>query len=160
MDLRWRLSHARGYLGLGMLAEAKAELDAIPAGEADGAEVRALRIALLHALADWAELARFAGRLVERWPEEPGWWVSLAFATRRTASIERAREILLRGEHRHPDDPTIQFNLGCYACRLGELGDARRHVLRAIALDEVFRVAARRDEDLERLRAAEPGLFG
>lgn len=157
MDLRWRLSHIRGYLGLGMLAEASAELDAIGPPDAGTLEVQALRVAVLHEKRDWRRLRKVAGDLAQRQPEEAGWWVSWAFATRRVAGLDKARDILLEAERIHPAEATIQFNLGCYACQVGELDEARRRVRRAIELDDKFRDHAKHDPDLEALRAAGDG---
>jgi Tfp pilus assembly protein PilF len=153
MNLRWHISHARGYLELGMLKEAEAELAAIAPEEAARKEVAALRIGLLHEKRDWRALRRLAGGLVRTQPEEPGWWVSYAFATRRVASIEKARAILLKAEVRFPREAMVQFNLGCYACQLGDLEEAWRRVQRAIELDGAMRGLAREDPDLEPLRA-------
>ncbi len=160
MNLRWRLSHTRGYLALGMLVEAEAELAAIEPADASQPEVQALRVALLHEQQDWARLQTLARELVARQPEEPGWWVSLAFATRRMSSLEQARAILLEAEPRHGEEAIIQFNLGCYAAQLGGLEEARRRVLRAIELREDFRMIARHDPDLEPLRQQDPGFPG
>lgn len=154
MKLRWHLSHARGYLELGMVREAAAELDAIPAADADRIEVCALRVAILHETKNWRALRQVAAKLVERQPEEAGWWVSYAFATRRAASLEKARAILLEAEKRHAKEAVIQFNLGCYACQLGDLDEARRRIGRAIGLNAEFRELAQHDPDLEPLRAA------
>jgi tetratricopeptide (TPR) repeat protein len=154
MNLRWHLSHARGYLALGMFRQAKAELDAIAPPDADRFEVHALRVALLHEREDWKALRRLAGDLVKRQPGEAGWWVAFAFATRRAASLDKARAILLEAEEHHPSEATIQFNLACYACQLGDLAEARRRVLRAIVLDADTRELARTDPDLAPLRAA------
>ena len=156
MNLRWHLSHARGYLDLGMLAEAEAELGAIPLPESDRPEVHALRVTLLHERCDWQELRRIAAALVEQQPDEPGWWVSFAFAPRRTMSIEEAREILLAAERAHPQEAIIHFNLGCYACQLGEYDEARRRVWRSIELRGELRELAHHDPDLQPLRDLDP----
>jgi tetratricopeptide (TPR) repeat protein len=160
MNLRWRLSHAQGYLGLGMLREAEAELDAIDAADAERTEVAAVRVALLHEMKDWARLRDLARTLMQREPMQPGWWVSLAFATRRIDSLEKAHGILRDAEDFHPEEAIIQFNLGCYAAQLGDLDEARERVLRAIALNEDFRAIARHDTDLAPLRAREPDFPG
>ena len=60
-------------------------------------------------------------------------------------------------EQRHPEEATIQFNLGCYACQRGDLKVARERVTRAIALDAAFQQAASTDPDLAPLRAQ--GVF-
>jgi tetratricopeptide (TPR) repeat protein len=153
MQVKRRLSHARGYLELGLVAEAAAELDHIPAGEGDALEVLAIRLVVLQEQKDWLALAALAGKFVRRSPEQPAGWVTWAYATRRADSLEAAERILREAEQCHPQEATIQFNLGCYACQRGDLIEARKRVDRAIALDEKFAEIAATDPDLAPLRA-------
>jgi tetratricopeptide (TPR) repeat protein len=154
MELKWRLAHARGYLGLGMIEEASAELDRVPAEMAQATDVLALRVLVLHEQARWPTLMDVASKLVLRQPMESGWWVTWAYATRRSQSLAAAEAILLEGERAHPAEAVIQFNLGCYACQRGDLVEARRRVDRAIALDASYRDAAASDPDLAPLRSS------
>lgn len=156
VDLKWRISHVRGYLELGMVKEAKAELEAIPPAEAKLPQVVALRVGMLQATEQWRALRTYAKQLVEEDPEEAGWWIVLAFAARRATSVKAAERVLLSAEKLHPRDPTVQFNLGCYACLLGKLEAAKERVVRAIALDGEFLKNALEDPDLQALRDAEP----
>lgn len=149
-----RLSHAQGYLGLGLLAEAAAELEQIPIDQHDTLPVLTVRLALLQAQEAWAPLRAVAARCVELRPGEPGFWITWAYAARRADSLVAARRILHDAECRHPAEPTIQFNLGCYAAQLGALDAARARVLRAIELDGSFAALAATDPDLAPLRAA------
>lgn len=158
MQLKWRLSHARGYLELGMVDEAAAELRRIPREERDATAVLALRALVLQEQGRWRALHTTAAELVRRQPEEAGAWVTWAYAARRAVSLAAAEEILRDAESRHPADPTIQFNLGCYACLRGDLKAARARVARAVALNAAFREHARADPDLEALRQAPGGL--
>jgi Tfp pilus assembly protein PilF len=153
---KWRISHAQGYLGLGMVAEAAAELERIPAPQRDAIEVLALHVAVLQEQQNWPALAATAGEFVRRAPTESAAWVTWAYGTRRADSLAAAEKILLEAEQHHPKEPTIQFNLGCYACQRGDLAEARRRVDRAIELDKKFANAAATDPDLEPLRTADP----
>lgn len=157
MDLKWRLSQVRGYLGLGMIEEAAAELAQLPAATAEQTEVLVLRALVLQEQAKWPPLAEIAQTLVRRQPAESGWWITWAYATRRSRSLEAAEAILLEAERTHPQAAAIQFNLGCYACVRGDLAEARRRIDQAIALDQSFQEAAVTDPDLELLREAEGG---
>src|SRR3954469_24570 len=155
MLLKRRLSHAQGYLELGMLAEAAAELDQISGTGADSSEVLAVRLTLWHEQKNWPGVRDLARELVQRSPDDAAVWVTWAYATRRAESLEAAEKILLEAEQHHPSEATIQFNLGCYACQRGELPTARQRVDRAIALDAKFAAAAATDPDLAPLRAAD-----
>lgn len=152
-----RLSHAQGYLELGMLAEAAAELDQITGPERHSLEVLAVRLALLQEQQAWPELRDAARDFVLRAPNEAAGWVTWAYATRRAESLAAAERILLDAEQHHPIEATIQFNLGCYACQRGDLIAARERIDRAIALDAKFADAAATDPDLAPLRAGDCG---
>jgi tetratricopeptide (TPR) repeat protein len=149
-----RLSHAQGYLELGMLAEAAAELDQIAGTEAKALPVIAVRLAVLHEQKNWPAVRELAEHLIQRGESDAGLWVTWAYATRRAESLDAAEKILLEAEHHHPADATIQFNLGCYACQRGDLVVARLRLDRAVALDPKFASLALTDPDLEPLRAA------
>jgi tetratricopeptide (TPR) repeat protein len=152
MSPRWLLSHARGYLELGLVEEAAAELSQLPSDQLEGNEVLALRTIIYQEQANWSALRVTTGLLVQRQPANAGWWITFAYATRRAVSLGEAEGILREAELRHPREATIQFNLGCYACQRGDLPEARRRVDAAIALDPHFREAAGTDPDLAPLR--------
>ncbi|MBI5382142.1 MAG: hypothetical protein HZA31_09615 [Opitutae bacterium] len=156
MQPKWRFSHARGYLGLGLVEEAAAELAALPPAAADSLEALGLRALVLQEQKQWLLLQSVAATLVQRQPEEAGWWITWAYATRRADSLAAAEAILREAEVRHPREPTVHFNLGCYACVRGDLTEARRRVNRAIALDAGFKQGLATDPDLAALRAAPP----
>ncbi len=153
MHLKWHLRHTTGFLQLGMLADAEAELAAIPPDEALLPEVLALRVALLQEQARWPELRDVAQHLAHHHPQEPAWWITLAYATRRSDSLPAANAILAVAAKLHPDNATIRFNLACYACQLGDLSAARIHLAHAIRLDSSFEALAATDEDLRPLHA-------
>ena len=152
MQLKWRLSHTRGYLELGMVEEAAAELAQIPPASAENFDVRVLRALVLQEKKDWHALVPLADGLVREKPDDPSWWIMLAYAVRRANSLAAAEKILLEAATNHPKEATIQFNLGCYACQRGDLAKARAYVDCAIALDDHFREAAATDPDLAPLR--------
>jgi predicted Zn-dependent protease len=155
MQLKWLLSYTRGYLELGMVKEAAAELERVSAAEAQEFDVRVLRALVLQEQKLWTQLAPLAAGLAHEKPSDAGWWIMWAYAVRRADSLAAAEKILLEAEGLHPQEATLQFNLGCYACQNGDLASARARVDRAIALDSHFRAAAANDPDLAPLRAAD-----
>jgi Flp pilus assembly protein TadD len=78
----------------------------------------------------------------------------LAYAVRRLQGIFEAREVLLKAEKIHETEPTIKFNLGCYAAIEGKLEEAKIYVQKSIKLDKSFEDMAKHDPDLESLRKA------
>ena len=134
-----------------MFVDAANELEEIDTEARALPQVIAFRVAIYTAMEKW-DMAEVAARhMAKVAPEEPGWWVHWAYATRRSRSIEDAKNILLDAEVKHPQDANIQFNLGCYACQLGDLKEAKSRVAAAISLDPQFRLAALDDEDLKPL---------
>ena len=73
MNLQWRLSHIRGYLALGMVRHAEAEMKAVRPEYAELSEVKALQVTLLHEKKSWRQLRRIASALVEREPHRAEW---------------------------------------------------------------------------------------
>ena len=77
------LRGATGYIELGMFEEANAELEEIDPICRHLPETLLARLAIYHGLEKWELLALVAKRLTEWNPKEPGFFVELAYATRR-----------------------------------------------------------------------------
>jgi tetratricopeptide (TPR) repeat protein len=152
MNWKWRVRHARGYRELGLLKDAQRELNLIAPEHADESEAFAEQAMLSQELGAWRKLATTCGTLARRHPDDAGWWIMWAYGTRRADSLASAEKILLEAEALHPGNATIQFNLGCYACQLGNLPAAHMRVKRAVALDKQFLEMAQTDADLDPLR--------
>lgn len=135
-----------------MLAEAAAELAALPADLAATDEALGLGLRVHREREDWPALRQIAATLARRRPQEAGHWILWAYAARRAESLDVAERILTEARAYHPAEPTVWFNLGCYACQRGDLAQARLLVDRAIALDASFRELAATDPDLAPLR--------
>lgn len=148
------LSAAHGYIKLGLFEDALEELQQLPEAMRNEPGVLAVWLEYYMARENWPEMRRTAVLLTNIEPENSQWWISLAYASRRAESIAAAREVLLIAEELHPVEPTIQFNLGCYACQMGEIQLAREYVERSISMDSAFREMAGSDPDLEPLREA------
>lgn len=152
MNRQWHLSQLRGYLELGMDREARRELRGLPESVREEPPFLALAMQLHQNAGRWPSAARIARKLMNLQPDEAGWWIALAYTTRRARTIESAQRILLRAEKRFPTEPTIQFNLACYAAQLGDLTEARTRLTRAISHEPGFARMAETDPDLEPMR--------
>lgn len=139
---------ALGYLELGMIDDARAELASLSPQAAGEAETLMLLLQLAHTTEQWEEARRLARELRDRQPDAPEWAVMLAFATRRCESLPAARRILVEAAGQFPKEAVIHFNLACYACQLGEMPTARDHLVRALDLDRSYLDLALEDEDL------------
>lgn len=150
-DIARHLRSAQGYFELGMFVEAANEMERISPEDRVHPAVLAYRYAIYSELEKWTHAEEVARHLAKIFPGDPGWWVSWAYSTRRCRSIQEANPILLEAEKLHPQHAIIQFNLGCYACQLGEMEEAKHRVSAAISLDGKFRLKALDDPDLEPL---------
>jgi hypothetical protein len=59
--------------------------------------------------------------------------------------------ILVNAVERQPDVVGFHYNLACYECWLGNLGEAKTRLKRGFELEARFRLKALEDEDLEPL---------
>lgn len=149
------LNAAIGWLELGNLAEARAELDHIsPANQThpDALEVRWLVCAEAK---DWQAALEAALALLDRAPERSSGWLHQAYAIRRVpgGSVEQAWEALKPAFERFPKETIIAFNLSCYACQMQRLPEARHWFKRALAIGDKKKLKqmALADSDLQPL---------
>lgn len=149
------LSAAVGWLGLGNVAEACAELEKIAPQFQSHPEVLAVQFDIHAAAGKWDAAAEVAATLTRLEPEEPGAWVSLAYATRRKpgGGIPQARAILIQAQRSFPREQIIAYNLACYDCQLGDLDAAKAWLDKACTLGDAGKMKrmALQDLDLESL---------
>ena len=90
-----RVEYASGYIQLGMLADAEAELAHINPGDAARAEVLSVRCDLYSELKDWPRMVETGRSLAETRPEDPHGWISWAFALRELQRVKEALAVLV-----------------------------------------------------------------
>src|ERR1051325_7167403 len=130
----YRVRAAEGWLGLGLRAEAAAELEAIPPECQCHPDVLEARW-LLHAHdRQWDAALNAARELVRAAPDRASGWLHQAYALRRAegGGLAPAWDALLPAAKKFPTEPIIRFNLACYACQLGNLDEARGWMKRAM----------------------------
>jgi tetratricopeptide (TPR) repeat protein len=150
---RRRYEYASGYLALGMIKDAARELQALVGTDADSAEALQLWIALRHETKQWEPLVTVARRLARLHPDMEQGWVSWAYALRELERIEEAQAVLREAEPQHGEScAVLHYNLGCYACLLGDRDEARRRLERAFSMDPEFKDTAAEDPDLASMR--------
>jgi lipopolysaccharide biosynthesis regulator YciM len=97
-----------GYLELGMLDDAALVLEEIAPEDKNRNEVLGARVNLYMVAKKWDMAAAVASHLVKVDPGTAGWWISLAYALRRTESVGKAEAILLRAQRIHPKHDHLQ----------------------------------------------------
>src|SRR5439155_24014015 len=98
---------------------------------------------------------QFARGLVQPAPKRSSGWLHHAYALRCVpcGGVKQAWEALMPASDKFPKDPTIPYNLACYACQMQELETARVWLRRATAIggkDRIKRMALE-DYDLKPL---------
>jgi Flp pilus assembly protein TadD len=134
-----------------MFDDAAMVLEEIAPEDKTRTEVLGARVVIYIAAKKWDMAAAVASHLVKVDPGAAGWWISLAYALRRTEGIEKAEAILLRAQAIHPNVAMIAFNLACYASVAGRMEEAKDRLRHAIELDKDARKLALEDEDLKPL---------
>ena len=140
-----------GYLELGMLEEAAGELENLPPEDRTSSAVLCVRMEIYRSAKKWSLMEVVARELWKRHQDDPVNWNNLAWVVRRKDSIEAAQIILLEALEKFPNDAMTTYNLGCYACLLGDMKAAKRFVGDAIKLDSKYKLMALDDADLEPL---------
>ena len=114
-------------------------------------EVLGARVNLYMVAKKWDSAAAVASHLVKVEPQNEAWWISLAYALRRTENVEKAEAVLLRAQAIHPKVAMIAFNLACHASVAGRMEEAKERLRHAIDLDKDIRGLAIDHEDLKPL---------
>jgi tetratricopeptide (TPR) repeat protein len=146
---------AIGWLELGNVAEASAELARVSAAQQEHPDVLEARWSIAAGQNRWEEALDIARALLRRAPKRSSGWLHQAYALRRVpdGGVRKAWEALLPAFDKFPKEPTIPFNLSCYACQMRQLDAARDWLQRAVAVGgkEKVRGMALKDPDLEPL---------
>lgn len=144
------LNAVQGWIGLGNLVEANAELKKIPARLLSHPDVLEVRWQLCAKEHKWNDCVDLANKLVELAPKSPLGWVHRSFALHELRQTREALDALLPAATMFPGDWLIQYNLACYCCRLGQLERAVRF------LDQSFKVG--NAKEIRRMALADADL--
>ena len=149
------LSAAIGWLELGNLKEAKLELGFVETEHQHHPDVLEVRWLLCAEEQRWDQGLTLARLLIEHAPERASGWLHQAYALRRVAEggLDQAWQALLPVAEKFPKEPTVSYNLACYACQMHQLELARDWLKRAMDIGgrERIRQMALTDPDLQPL---------
>jgi predicted Zn-dependent protease len=143
---------AQGYLELGMVEEALAELSGVKSLEAGDPDLVELRLHIMMHGERWSEALVVAEELLRLNPSALPAYIHGAFALHELGRTADARDLLLRGPEILRKDPTYHYNIGCYEAVLGNSESAKQSLERSFALDETYRDFAKKDPDLKAIR--------
>jgi Flp pilus assembly protein TadD len=149
------LSAAQGWVELGNVLEAKAELALLGSTQRKHPDVLEVRWAIAAKEGDWQLALDIARTLVRVAAERPTGWLHQAYALRRApgGGLKQAWTALLPTAELFPREPVIPYNLSCYACQMRDLEAAREWLKRAATVGdkEHIKQLALQDPDLEQL---------
>ena len=143
---------AQGYLELGMVEEALAELSGVKSLEEGDPDLVELRLHIMMHGERWSEALVVAEELLRLNPSALPAYIHGAFALHELGRTADARDLLLRGPEILREDPTYHYNIGCYEAVLGNSESAKQSLERSFALDETYRDFAKKDPDLKAIR--------
>jgi tetratricopeptide (TPR) repeat protein len=150
---------AQGYLELGMVEEALAELVDVPTSVISDPDTAPdpylieLRLHILMKGERWSDALSSAKELLLLDSAALPAYIHGAFALHELGRTTEARDLLLRGPEVLGMDPTYHYNIGCYEAVLGNIESAKRSLEKCFALDETYRDFAKQDSDLETIRS-------
>jgi hypothetical protein len=125
----FHLQAAQGWLGLGCVAEAHAELDQIAPQLRVHADVLELRWQMAAEARQWEACLEIATTLTRIDPRPPVGWIYKSQALHELKRTREAWDNLLpvadKFTQMRADRHVIPYNLARYGCRLGRLAEAR-----------------------------------
>jgi hypothetical protein len=150
------LSAAVGWLELGDAIEAEAELNRVSAENQCHPDVLEVRWIVVARNERWKVALGIAQALLKLAPNRSSGWLHQAYSLRRAekkGGLQRAWEALLPAYSRFPRDPTIPYNLSCYACQMDRMDEARVWLRRALKIGDkhAIKEMALSDADLQPL---------
>jgi tetratricopeptide (TPR) repeat protein len=143
---------AQGYLELGMVEEALAELSFFQPQEINDPDLLELRLHILMQEGRWSEALLSAEELLRLNASAVPAYIHGAFALHELGRTAEARDLLKRGPEILRNDPTYHYNIGCYEAVLGYRELAKESLKKSFALDETYRDFAKKDPDLAAIR--------
>ena len=149
------LSAAIGWIELGNLVEAEEDLNRVAAEQQCHPDVLEVRWIIVAQTRRWEAALEIARALLRLAPHRSSGWLHHAYTLRRSAKdgLKRAWDALLPAYDKFPREPTISYNLSCYACQMHRMDEAKTWLRRALKIgnkDEIKRMALD-DPDLEPL---------
>lgn len=148
-----RIIAAQGYVELGLYEEAQAELAPLPEGMHSRVDVVEIMLLCLMGAHRWAEALALATKLCTQEPMEPGGFIHAAFCLHELHRTADAVDVLSRGPATLRAKPVYYYNMGCYHACLGQLDKSLVYLKRAFEMDGELRQHAKKDRDLDCLRA-------
>lgn len=154
------MAAAEGWIGLGNLPEAEAELDQVAERWRGHPDVLKVRLFLRYHARDWPACVA-AGRGLTAGAPALSWaWVFYANSLYFDGRAQEAYDALLPVMERFPENWEMRYNIGCYACQLGRHEEALQWLVKAMGLGDAKHIkeVALLDADFLPVRGQIPAL--
>lgn len=151
------LRAAEGWLELGDWQSALDELAGISPAYRDHPNVLDLRWSIHAKAGNWNACVEVGTALKKFAPDRETSWIHHAYALHELKRTPEAWASLSPAAQKFPAEPTVFYNLACYACQMGKLDEARTLLDKAFKLGDadVMKLDALNDPDLAPLRLDE-----
>jgi uncharacterized protein HemY len=128
------LSAAHGWLELGLVPEAEAELERLAPAHRQHPEVLRLLCRVAWENQRWRQCAEAARSLAQAAPEDSTGWVYLAHSLHQLGRTAEAYQLLSQVQDIAKPDPGMALGLSCLACCLGHWEESQDWLARAFEL--------------------------
>ena len=147
------LQAAYGCIGSGNSDAARAELDKISPGFREHPAVLVTRLSLCEGAKEWPACLEMVELLIQVLPDNPIHWVQRSMYLRELGRVREAWDKLLPAAEKFPNFWMVPYQLACYACRLGDVDQARDRLNAALQLVDAAAVKTKAlaEPDLEPL---------
>lgn len=137
---------AQGYLELGMPQDALREFESLPQESRNTIEALTVLKGIHEAMENSEGLTSTGEQLCVIDSDNVERWIDFAIVLSEEVSLESAKELLLEAVDRFPETALLHFHLARFACSLGNLTLAKKHLNRSKKLCPLCRVLALTDE--------------
>ena len=140
-----------GYLELGMVDDAIAELEQVPSTKKKTERYSELLLAAQMMQQDWNKAAETARILCKMSPKSGIYYIHGAFSLHEIGDTQAALQLLMQGPKSLLSDPLYHYNSACYHAILGNTPPAINFLKKAIELDADLWMVAQEDDDLKNI---------
>jgi predicted Zn-dependent protease len=144
-----KIEAAHGYHELGLHHDAWTVLDDLPPEDKAHPLVVMLRLDILIALDRWDDAVALGTGACRQWPIIDGFFLKTATALMELQDYQKAKLLLLAGPESLHQKAIYWYDLACCQCRTGEVEEAKKSLTKCFSREEVLRMRAPYDPDLE-----------
>jgi predicted Zn-dependent protease len=147
--VREKMEAAHGFHELGMHDDAWVVLDDMPPEDKAHPLVVLLRLDILLALDRWDDAVALGTGACRQWPVIDGFFFKTVTALLEVYDYQKAKDLLLAGPESLQQKAIYWYDLACCQCRVGEVSEAKKSISECFERDEILRMRALYDPDLE-----------